>query len=105
MIRASIIKKDGNYKAFSFLGHAEYSEAGTDIVCAAASVLIINTANAIESLTDNEIKGSDEDGIFFEFPNPPDEKGRLLIDAMILGLEDIRKKYGEKYLTLKYEEV
>ena len=105
MISARILKQNGSYKAFSFSGHAGYAEAGSDIVCAAASVLIINTANAIESLTDNEINGSNADGIYFEFPTAPDEKGRLLIEAMILGLEDIRKKYGEKYLTLEYEEV
>ena len=105
MISARIIKHNGNYKAFSFTGHAEYAEAGSDIVCAAASILIINTANAIERLTDNTIEGSDRDGIFFEFREIPDANGTLLIDAMILGLEDIRKKYGERYLTLKYEEV
>ena len=33
---------------FQTEGHAEYADPGQDIVCAAASVLIINTMNAIE---------------------------------------------------------
>ena len=35
---------------FQTEGHAGYADPGQDIVCAAASVLIINTMNAIERL-------------------------------------------------------
>ena len=37
---------------FDLEGHAGYSEAGTDIVCAAVSVLVINTINAVEMYTE-----------------------------------------------------
>ena len=38
---------------FQTEGHAEYADPGQDIVCAAASVLIINTMNAIELYTED----------------------------------------------------
>ena len=36
---------------FQTEGHAEYADPGQDIVCAAASILVINTINAIEEFT------------------------------------------------------
>ena len=40
---------------FQTEGHAEYADPGQDIVCAAASVLIINTMNAIELYTEDDL--------------------------------------------------
>ena len=45
---------------FRMFGHAGYAEAGEDIVCAAISVLTINTMNAIEVFT-NTVTASDVD--------------------------------------------
>lgn len=42
MIQVNVEKKQGNYQKFSIDGHAEYAEAGQDIVCAAVSALVIN---------------------------------------------------------------
>ncbi len=105
MIEAKILKRKGCYKSVSIKGHAEYDDAGKDIVCAAVSVLVINTANALEGLTDNRIAGSMEDGLCFSFLSEPDEKGRLLIETMLMGLRDIQKKYGNGHLRLEIEEV
>ncbi len=107
MIEARICKQKGEYFSFSFRGHAEYAEAGRDIVCAAVSMLVINTANALESLTENSIKGSEDSDsgeLYFEFVKPPDEKGRLLIDAMLMGLRDVQKQYGRGYIRLISDE-
>ncbi|MCR5734641.1 MAG: ribosomal-processing cysteine protease Prp [Lachnospiraceae bacterium] len=94
MIRARVSKdQEGNYVSFSCKGHAEYSDKGNDIVCAAVSILVINTANAIEKLTDNRILGTQDEDIKMEFPEGLDEKGVLLMDAMILGLKQIAEKY------------
>ncbi len=49
MIHVTIYQnKKGEYTGFSATGHAGYAKAGEDIVCAAASVLMINTVNALE---------------------------------------------------------
>ena len=39
-----------NISVFRHEGHAGYAPEGQDIVCAAASVLMINTMNAIEAV-------------------------------------------------------
>ena len=43
--------KKNEYVGFKAVGHAGYGEAGEDIVCAAISVLTINTINAIDAYT------------------------------------------------------
>ena len=107
MIRAkAILDSNSNYKAFSVTGHAGFSEYGNDIVCASVSILVINTANAIEKLTNVKFKATQEDNMInFIFYELPDEKSKLLMDAMILGLNEIQKLYGKKYLKLEREKI
>ena len=47
------VKKE--YVGLICMGHAGYAENEPDIVCAAVSVLVINTINAIEQFTDVEV--------------------------------------------------
>ena len=55
MIKVSIYKTDKHeYVGFDAQGHAGFADEGMDIVCAAASALIINTINAIERYTSDE---------------------------------------------------
>ena len=57
MIKVTFYKNsDGSYAGFQSLGHAGYSEHGSDIICAAVSVLVINTINSITELTDDDIE-------------------------------------------------
>jgi len=107
MIKAIIdLDEEGNYKAFSCSGHAGMARHGKDIVCAAVSTLVINTGNAIEQLTNNSFSASQENNLItFRFDSIPDDKGRLLMDAMIIGLNEIQKLYGKKYLELELEKI
>ena len=107
MIRAIIeLDEDGNYKGFSCSGHAGFARRGKDVVCASVSVLVINTANAIEQLTKADFESSQRDNVItFKFGSVPDEKARLLMDAMIIGLNEIQKSYGKKYLELELEKI
>ncbi|MDO4189539.1 MAG: ribosomal-processing cysteine protease Prp [Lachnospiraceae bacterium] len=101
MIKAQVSLKDNNYYSFSCTGHAGYGYKGNDVICAAVSVLVINTANSIEKLTECNFKSyNDGDKIRYEFNSIPDEKAKLLMDALVLGLKEIQKEYGKKYLEL-----
>ena len=96
------------YLGFVCMGHAGYTKKGPDVVCAAVSVLVINTINAIEKLAGqtSEVAQNEEAGfIKCDFKNSLNERSILLMDAMVLGLQDISKTYGKKYLQVKFEEV
>ena len=86
---------------FRLYGHAEYAEYGQDIVCAAVSMIVINTINSIESFTNEPlITNQDANTGWLEcvFPNMPKGKGskeaKLLLKSMVLGLESVKKEYG-----------
>ena len=52
MIQITVYKnKKHEYVGFDTEGHADFSESGQDIVCAAVSALVINLVNSIERLT------------------------------------------------------
>ena len=49
MIKILIHKTEEGIVAFSCKGHAYYADEGYDIVCAAVSILTVNTSNSVES--------------------------------------------------------
>ena len=109
MTHITIYRNQKNvFTGFLCDGHAGYVNAGDDIVCAGISTLVINTINSIEVLTDTEIlaDAEQESGtIHVNFPSGCDKQAKLLVDAMILGLQGIQKNYGKKFLSLDFKEV
>ena len=106
MITVTIYKKSNQYLGFDINGHAGYAEEGSDIICAAVSVLSLNTLNSIEAFTEDEFSGEQGDGsLTCTFPEPLSEKAALLMDSMVLGLTDIQKSYGKPYIRIVFKEV
>ena len=99
----------GEYKGFTCDGHAGYANYGEDIVCAAISVLVINTINSLEQITGEQMRmETDEDAgvIRCSFVNQPlKETAKALMDSLMLGLTQIEKQYGKKHCKLTFEEV
>lgn len=62
MITVTVTKKNNSYTEFTSKGHAGYAEEGQDIICAAVSVLVINTVNSLETLTHDQISVKEKDG-------------------------------------------
>ncbi len=95
---------------FGTKGHAGYKDEGQDIVCAAASVLMINTVNAIELYTPDEcsVVSDEEAGMLSCRLNSshPSQSAGLLLKTMVLGLESMAddENYAE-YIDLIFEEV
>ena len=90
---------------FKVLGHAFYDESGKDIVCAACSILTINTINSLENLLKIEykLKQDEEKGrMIFDLKNNHDVQ--LLLASYRLGISTIAKEYP-KHLTISTEEV
>ena len=86
--------------------HAGYAEEGQDIICAAVSVLVINTVNSLETLTHDQISVKEKDGyVSFTFTESVSEGGTLLMDSLVLGLTEIEHSYSKRYLKVKVREV
>ena len=82
-----------------------FDRYGKDVVCAAVSILTINTVNSFESFRPEEetvVNVDDKKGsIECVFREEPSEKAKLLLDAYFLGISGIEKEYGKEYLTLE----
>ncbi len=90
MIQITLLKENGKYKELHTSGHAAFESYGSDIICAAASMLVINTLNSIEIFTNDKfvISTEDKSGIIdFKFESTPSERSVLLLDSMGLGLK------------------
>ncbi len=109
MITITIYKDpQGRYKGFRTNGHAQSAEYGKDIVCAAVSMLVINTINSMESLLQEAFTCNEDSNtgtIELRFHKIPQSGSILLMDSMVLGLNEVKKQYGKKYILLKFEEV
>lgn len=100
--------QDGRYTGLYCIGHAGFADPGSDIVCAAVSVLVINTLNAIEAFTEQtfESQTDQETGMIdIRFRQPAGHDSGLLLDTMVLGLRSIQDKYGTDYILLTCKEV
>lgn len=81
------------------MGHAGFGQSGSDIVCAAISILVINTLNSIEELAKEKvITESDEKEGYLEchFPDQINDQTKLLMDSLIMGLKGIEQNYGRQ---------
>ena len=103
MIKIKVFRnKTGDIFGFRLKGHADFAEAGSDIVCSAVSVLSINTINCIELYTDEEIQceTDEKNGGYLNFSLPEimtgraDHDAQLLLKTLLYGLKDIEKEYG-----------
>ena len=105
MTKITITKtSDDNYKRIECKGHAGYADSGEDIVCAAISVLTINTMNSIENFTDDKFTCSQDEKkgiIVMEFEDAPSKEAELLLKSYELGVTSIFKQY-RNYLNIKF---
>lgn len=91
----------GNLWRFKLSGHAGYANPGEDIVCAAVSMLVLNTINSIESFTSEPalMKNANKGYIDCTFENIQNDKGSkeaiLLLKSMVLGLQSVGKEYKD----------
>ena len=103
-----IFRQTEMYYRLEVKGHAYYDVPGKDIVCAAVSIIVINTINSLEVLTKENFECNfDEETGFIdcEFKGKLQDKSRFLVDSMIFNLKELSKEYGKKYLLVKFEEV
>ncbi|MHC9536886.1 ribosomal-processing cysteine protease Prp [Dellaglioa sp. BT-FLS60] len=109
MIRVVISRRDAKIiDAFEITGHADSGEYGQDIVCAAVSVLTINTINSLTELAKMNpgVLMDEENGGLMKVKLLESEivnsTGQLFLESLVLGLQSIEQNYQDYIkLTLK----
>ena len=106
MIRVNVYRSSkGEIRGFKCLGHAGYADAGEDIVCAAVSILVINTVNSIQTFLPDEyitVNDDEESGLIeCYFEDEPSDRAALLLNSMLLGLKSVEENYQGKYLRVE----
>ncbi len=96
------------YQGFHFIGHAEYADAGEDVVCAGVSALVFTTINSLDALTDAEfIVNSDEPSGMMDLTitDGVDHDTELLMKALYIGCQGISDSYGTDFVKIHFKEV
>lgn len=101
MIKAHFSYAKDTHCGFSLKGHADSGEYGYDIVCAAVSVLAINTVNSLEqlALATPQVVSDDENGGYLQVSLDQDEAKdpavQLLLNSFELGIRSITDNYRD----------
>ncbi|MBF0714275.1 ribosomal-processing cysteine protease Prp [Gemella sp. GH3] len=108
MINVLVEKKEDRIKLITVDGHANFSEQGSDIVCAGVSAVVIGIINSIDILDDNVVfdvsANEDETGhITYRSIDSTNEE-QLLLKSMILSLKAIEENYSE-FINIETREV
>lgn len=67
-------------------GHANYAEAGKDIVCAGVTALTQSLISSIKGLTEDEIEYDVSPGRADIHYGNLSEEGKLLVDSFFIGI-------------------
>ena len=102
MIRAVLFREGENLIGCRIEGHSGWAEAGSDIVCAAVSILTCTCVNALESVCGvipRITEHNPERGILaFELPDRTEaenEKAQIRMKALRQGLDDLTAGYPQ----------
>ncbi len=93
MVKIKINKENDLVKYIKISGHAEYAEAGSDIVCASVSSIAITTVNSLIRIDEDCIIYTEKDGLL--------EIGILkhsdIIDKLIDNMLDLFNTLSKDY--------
>lgn len=102
MIRTVMYRDaDGQFTGYAAKGHSGYAEAGSDIVCAAVSILGVTCINSLESVCGivPEILENESGALRFRLPCLHDESSRhdaqVLLGALRQGLTDLAEQFPQ----------
>jgi len=101
MIRVTLHSRGGNITGFECTGHADYAEAGSDIVCAAVSILTTTCVNALETVANVKPMVKANPGkMLVALPAGSGRDAQVILLSMRQGLRDLAREYS-RYLLLK----
>ena len=92
MIKVNVSKENGIINKITMTGHARYADYGKDIVCAAASSIVITSVNAILKYNEDAIIVNQDDDLEITI-KLHDNVTDLLITNMLDVLTELEEQY------------
>ncbi|MBR2827884.1 MAG: ribosomal-processing cysteine protease Prp [Bacilli bacterium] len=93
MISVQIKKENSKYKQIKILGHAMYDDYGKDIVCSAASSIVITTINGVLAINKESLDYLvSKKGMNINIKTT-DETTQILINNMVSLLKELEGNY------------
>ena len=116
MTKIRFLKSDGVYYGFEEIGHAGFSEAGTDIICSAISAMTMLVINTVEVAYASHVEYTVDEGATHimvrskaalpEFEE--DERKRYAVSGLFLSyfyqLNELREEYYE-FLDVEVKDI
>ena len=93
MIKIKVVKDNNYIKQITLKGHANYSEYGKDIVCAAVSATYLCTINGILAISPEFIKVSASNDVQIIDVMKEDTTTEKLLENMIKCLKSLEQQY------------
>lgn len=101
--------ESGAIVSFEITGHAGYADMGEDIVCAAVSVLAIETVNSLDKMANHQmiVEQADKEGgyLYAEvqtgLTDQQDSVTQILLKHLYLSLKDVAETYPD-YVKLNH---
>ena len=105
MIEAIFTVTDKVIQGFEISGHSDYSEEGSDIICAAVSSAGYMTANTLTDVQSLAAEITEQDGLMKVSLSPKDAKAaEVVLNGFLLHLNALSEQYQD-YIKVKISEV
>ena len=100
MIKIKIARDEHGISLISMQGHAEYDQYGKDIVCSAASTIIIGGINAIAQLGYLSFISYKVDAGELEINNTECAELQIILNTLLVQFQSIEESYP-KYIQVQ----
>lgn len=92
--------EDGDVVRYKLQGHSDAGESGTDVVCAAVSVLAIATANGLDAVAGATIRVEERTGYLDCIIEDQSSDGirratQAILETMVLGMRSIQDEHPD----------
>lgn len=94
MIKVNSIYCEDILKGFEITGHANFDEYGSDIVCAAVSILAYTTVNSLDRYA-YDIEFTDNDETMRLIVINPSEESEVILNTFNTGIWTLTQSYGD----------
>lgn len=103
MIDVTLLLKEKKKSGFKIQGHANFDEHGSDIVCAAVSILAYTSINSLDYYS-IDLDFHDDNDIMYVEAKKTNNESDVIFKTFEIGINTLLTNYSE-YINLNYEEV